>query len=179
MLQIFAVSGMWVADVTVLSAILAVVEIVLERGQGWATSLGEGGLGTRLLAGSPVVRWIDKPYLTAYHLLVFGALLPTVLLFQYRIAALTGLGGAPAPSHAMADCLFYFSAFLAICIFEDFLWFALNWYYPSSLTDLFRGKIWWHTDWIALGPSLKLPRCYFSVGSIALCLFVLRLALAK
>ncbi|HEX4007046.1 MAG TPA: hypothetical protein VHX60_12800 [Acidobacteriaceae bacterium] len=175
MLQIFAVSGMWIAEVTILSAILAVVEIVLERGQGWATALGNDGLGIRLLAGSPLASWIDKPYITAYHLLVFGAVLPTVLLAQSRVAALTGLG---VPATPMGNFLFYFSAFLAICIVEDFLWFALNWYYPTSLTDLFDGKIWWHTGWVALGPSLKLPRCYFSVGGVALCLFVLRLALA-
>jgi hypothetical protein len=51
------------------------------------------------------------------------------------------------------------AAWLAICTMEDFLWFALNWYYPGSLNDLFAGKVWWHTQWIRVG-AVKLPRCY-------------------
>jgi hypothetical protein len=176
--RIFGEVALWVADVAVLGAILAVIEIVLERGQGWASTFNERGLGKKLLAGTPLVRWIDKPYITAYHLLVFGALLPCVLLTQYRIVLLARFGSASGV-HAIPGFLFFFSAFLAICIFEDFLWFALNWHYPSSLTDLLRGNIWWHTDWIALGPSVKLPRCYFSVGGIALCLLTISFVLAR
>jgi hypothetical protein len=53
------------------------------------------------------------------------------------------------------------AAWLAICTVEDFLWFALNWYYPTSLHDLLSGKIWWHTRWVEIG-RIKLPRCYVS-----------------
>ncbi|MFP5230305.1 MAG: hypothetical protein ACLGXA_22040 [Acidobacteriota bacterium] len=177
--RIFGEVGLWVADITVLGAILALIEIVMERERGWASAFDERGLGRKLLAGNPVVRWIDKPYVTAYHVLVFGALLPGVLWTQYRIGVLAGFDFGSGPWHSVAAFLYFFSAFLTICVFEDFLWFALNWYYPRSLTDLLAGNIWWHTDWVQLGPAVKLPRCYLSVGAIALILLLLSFALAK
>jgi hypothetical protein len=178
MWQLLGKAAVWAADVTVLSGILALIEIVIERDRGWASALEERGWGKKLLAGTAVVRWIDKPYVTAYHLLVFGALLPVVLWSQYRMGLLEGLGSASRAHHQLADGLFLFSAFLAICVFEDFLWFALNWYYSGSLTDLLAGDIWWHTGWIALGSSVKLPRFYLSVGGIALGLLAISLILA-
>jgi hypothetical protein len=171
--------AVWAADVTLLSGILALIEIVIERDRGWASALDERGWGKRLLAGTPVVRWIDKPYITAYHLLVFGALLPMVLWSQYQFGVLAGLGFVARAGHPFADVLFFFSAFLAICVFEDFLWFALNWYYSGSLTDLLAGEIWWHTGWVPLGASVKLPRFYLSVGGIALGLLGVSLVLLR
>ncbi|HTV13775.1 MAG TPA: hypothetical protein VME68_03605 [Acidobacteriaceae bacterium] len=171
--------ALWVADVTVLSAILAVVEIVMERDRGWASTFDERGLGRKLFAGNLLVRWIDKPYVTAYHLLVFGGLLPGVLWTQYSIGVLSGFHGAPAGSHSLAAFVYFLSAYLTICIFEDFLWFALNWYYPRSLTDLLAGRIWWHTDWVGVGAGVKVPRCYLSVGGIGLCLLVVSFALPR
>jgi hypothetical protein len=179
MLQLAGKIAMWAADVTVLSLILALIEIVLEKDQGWASTLNQRGWGRKFLEGTPLVRWIDKPYVTAYHLLVFGALLPIALWTQYRIGVLAAFGSTAHTSHAVADGLFLFSAYLAICVFEDFLWFALNWYYPSSLTDLLAGEIWWHTGWVAVGRAARLPRVYLSVGAIALGLLAVSLALAK
>jgi len=169
--------GVWGVDVTILSAILALIEIVIEKDRGWASSLDERGWGKKLFAGTPVVRWIDKPYVTGYHLVVFGALLPLVLWAQYRMGFPAGFGSAS--HHPIADGLFFFSAFLAVCVVEDFLWFVLNWYYPSSLTDLFAGEVWWHTGWVAVGRSVKLPRIYLSVGGIALGLLAVSLFLGK
>ncbi len=179
MLQIVEKITIWCADVTVLSLILALIEIVMEKDQGWASNLNERGWGRKLLEGNPLVRWIDKPYVTAYHLLVFGALLPIVLWTQYRVGVLSGFGSAVHLTYPVADGLFLFSAYLAICVFEDFLWFALNWYYPSSLTDLLAGEIWWHTGWVAVGRSVQLPRVYLSVGGIALGLLAISVVLAK
>ena len=179
MWEIFGKIAVWVTDVTCLSTILAVIEIVIEKDRGWASGLNERGWGKRFLAGTPVVRWIDKPYITWYHLLVFGALLPIVLLTQYRIGVLVEFGPAAGAGYAVADFLFLLSAFMAITVLEDFLWFALNWYYPSSLADLFGGEVWWHTRWIPLGPAVKLPRFYISVGGIAIGLLAVSFALVK
>jgi hypothetical protein len=101
-----------------------------------------------------------------------------VLWNQYRIGVLVGFVSSGRTDHPIAHLLFLFSEFLAICVFEDFLWFALNWYYPSSLTDLFAGDIWWHTRWVPVGPSVKLPRFYISVGAIALCFLAISVALS-
>lgn len=179
MWESFGKVGFWLTDVMLLSTILALVEIVIEKDRGWASAFSGLGLGKKFFAGTPFTRLIDKPYVTSYHLLVFGALLPLVLGIQYRAGVLAGFPFSSRTGHTIADLLFFCSAFLAICILEDFLWFVLNWYYPSSLADLLAGKIWWHTNWISLGPSLKLPRVYLSVGAIALCLLGISFALTK
>lgn len=178
MWQLIERFAFWTVDVTLLSSALAVFEIVLERDRGWASALDERGWGRKLLAGNPLVRLIaDKPYVTSYHLLVFGTILPIVLWTQYQIGVSLGFGAALGSGHAIADSMFLFSALLAICVFEDFLWFALNWYYPRSLSDLLTGNIWWHTEWIPLGRSVKLPRFYISVGSAALLVLAASFAL--
>lgn len=176
MWQLFGTIGFWVTDVAVFSTILALIEIVIEKDQGWASSLNEVGLGKKLLAGTAAVRWIDKPYITRYHLLVFGALLPIALGTEFRM----GIGGwFGLRSGTAADLLFLVSEFLAICVFEDFLWFALNWHYPGSLADLFAGDIWWHTRWVSMGESVKLPRFYLSVGAIAVGLLAVSVGMFK
>ena len=53
---------------------------------------------------------------------------------------------------------------------EDFLWFALNWYYPESLQDLLAGDIWWHTQWVQMG-HIKLPRFYIFTP-VLVCIFL-------
>lgn len=175
--RILGEAAVWGTDVTILSALLALVEIVIEKDRGWASALSDRGWGRKLLEGSALARWIDKPYITSYHLLVFGALLPLALWAQYQAGWFAAFG-LPR-THPVADGLFLVSAFLAVCILEDFLWFALNWYYPRSLADLLAGEIWWHTGWVALAGSVKLPRVYLSVGGIALCLLGASLVLSR
>lgn len=177
--QLFGEVGFWVADVTLFSAVLALIEIVIEKDRGWASALDEAGWGRRLFAGTPMVRWIDKPYVTSYHLLVFGAILPIVLWSQYRIGVLLGFVSSSRAGNPIAELLLLLSKFLAICILEDFLWFVLNWYYPGSLTDLFAGDVWWHTRWIPLGASVKVPRCYVSVGATAIGLLAISVAVSR
>lgn len=179
MWQVFGKVGFWGTNVALLSATLALIEIAIEKDRGWASSLNELGWGRKLLAGTSAVRWIDKPYVTSYHLLVFGALLPMALWMQYQIGILVGAVAAFRIDQLPAVLLFLFSQFLAICVVEDFLWFALNWHYPDSLNDLFAGEVWWHTRWIPMGSSVRLPRCYFSVGALAICLLVISVVLSK
>lgn len=177
MWQLLAKLTFWAADVTLLSSILALVEIVIEKDQGWASALNQRGWGRKLLTGTPVVRWIDKPYVTSYHLLVFGTILPVVLWTQDRTGVLTAFGSASRTTHPVANALLFVSIFLAVCVLEDFLWFALNWHYPGSLDDLLAGKVWWHTRWITFSPSLKLPRFYLAIGFLAVLLLVAGVAL--
>ena len=65
---------------------------------------------------------------------------------------------------------------LLLCVVEDFLWFALNWYYPGSLRELIAGRIWWHTRWWRIG-SIKLPGFYvwgLAVSAVAMVMAVWR-----
>jgi hypothetical protein len=170
--------GGWLADVLALSFALALFEISLEKDQGWASGLSREGLGKPLLQGSPLARLFEKPYITVYHLLMFGVIVPLILAGQCwiiracwvsRTGAIRDLGlltvWQVGPVN-FVPLLSSIAAWLAISTTEDFLWFALNWHYPTSRQDLLAGNIWWHTRWIAIG-KIKLPRCYISALILA------------
>ncbi len=168
----------WLLDVLVLSIFIAVFEIFFEKDNGWASGLSQHGLGKRLWQGTTFVRLFEKPYITVYHLTMFGAIVPLILVGQYWIVRVFLVSHAFAMhdigiltiwqvgSVRFMPLFSIIAAWLAISTIEDFMWFALNWYYPTSLQDLFSGRIWWHTRWIALG-KIKVPRFYISTLVIA------------
>jgi len=170
--------GGWLADVLVLSVALALFEISLEKDQGWASGLSREGLGKQLWQGSAFARLLEKPYITVYHLLVFGVIVPLILAGQCwivrafwvnRTADMRDAGLLTVWQVGSVNFVPLFSsiaAWLAISTIEDFLWFALNWHYLTSMQDLFSGNIWWHTRWIAFG-KIKLPRFYASALILA------------
>lgn len=140
-------------NVLVISLILAIFEISIEKDKGWATGLGPfwgkqyGGL---------IATIAEKHYLTRYHIVMFCGVLPLILVTEY-LRVRTGI-------------LLFVASWLAIGVLEDFLWFVLNWYFPGSLRMLLAGKIWWHPKYWAIG-SIQLPRYYFvsSIYIAALC----------
>lgn len=162
---------LWLADVFTISVTVALFEIVLEKDQGWASGLSASGLGRKLWQGSIFVRCLEKPYLTIYHLLMFGLVLPLILAAQCWVLYLLWSNQGVTIFHrsiltiwrvghvVFAPYLFCIAAWLAICLIEDFLWFAFNWHYPASLHDLLSGNIWWHTRWVRVGTRV-LPRFY-------------------
>jgi hypothetical protein len=168
----------WSVDVVILSAVVALFEIGLERDEGWASGLSQNRLGRRLWQGSLFVHLLEKPYLTAYHFLMFGGVVPLILATQCAlirhvwvgrtfIVRNSGILMVWQVGSAMFSPLFAsVAAWLAICTIEDFLWFALNWYYPKSLQDLLSGNIWWHTQWVQLG-QVKVPRFYIFTPALA------------
>src|ERR1700726_3250961 len=142
----------WLIDVFIFSAALALFEIVLERDEGWASGLSQNRLGRRLWQGSLFVHLLEKPYLTAYHLLMFDVVVPLILTAQCALIRLLWVSRTSIVRNSgilmiwqvgSADFSPLFAciaAWLAICTIEDFLWFALNWYYPESLRDLLSGN---------------------------------------
>ena len=177
-MQLWVVLFAWCINVFVLSLALAIFEILIEKENGWASAIGPRGVGRRLFGGSIIATICEKPYLTAYHLLVFVFILPLILssellLLKSMVAANPGFGSlfvSPAAYLVMKvggvtliPLLFLIAAWLSVLVVEDFLWFLLNWYYPRSLDDLLSGKIWWHTRWLTVG-SIKLPRFYLTTA---------------
>jgi hypothetical protein len=171
----------WLADVVALSSALALFEIVLERGQGWASGLSQRGLGKRLWEGSLFVRLLEKPYITVYHLLIFGLVVPLILLIECWVIRLWW-ARSPLPARGVpvlsvwavgsvrfSPLLSAAAAWLAVSTLEDFLWFAFNWHYPGGLRRLLSGEVWWHTRWVSFRGA-KLPRFYVTVPLIALAL---------
>lgn len=164
----------WGLNVLALSLPLAIFEILLEKQNGWGSALNPNGWGRRLFAGTIVSDLCEKSHLTVYHLFVFVVVMPSILFGELWIVERFAIGH-PAYSHALGSSgaylvmqigqvklmpLFYLiAAWFSLLGVEDILWFALNWYHPTSWTDLLSGRIHWHTRWVSLG-SIKLPRFY-------------------
>jgi hypothetical protein len=178
----FSYYGLWLLNVALVSCAIALFEIVLEKDHGWASGLAQSGLARPLWQGSSLARLLEKPYVTVYHLLLFGAVVPLILAGQCWIIRALWITRAAGVRDAgiltvwrmgsvrFVPLLSGIAAWLAIFALEDFLWFALNWHYPSSMYDLLSGRIWWHTRWITLG-RIKLPRFYLPTLLLA-CIFL-------
>jgi hypothetical protein len=113
------------------------VEIILEKKQGWASGLSQNGIGKRLFRGKLFVRLIEKPYITVYHLLMVGGVIPLTLGIECSIirrlwvdrsfmvchsALLTVWQAGSVRFLPLFSCI---AAWLTICATEDFLWFGL------------------------------------------------------
>ncbi len=157
----------WFTDLLLLSTVLALFEILLERDKGWASGLDEAFWGRHVLKGTLFVQLLEKSYLTVYHLVMFVGVVPLIFLIEYAFLRRFNLGLLPS-APAAALCVLC-SVWFGLAVVEDFLWFVMNWYYPGSLRDLFSGRIWWHTRWVRIG-SRKIPRFYITslVMSLAL-----------
>jgi len=166
----------WGLNVLVVSFVLALFEILLEKNNGWASKLNPCGWGKKVLEGNIVSRICEKPFLTVYHIFIFLIVVPSALAAEYLAVKWSGIGtsvylgalGRPRSCLVMQvgnarvmPLLYAASVWFGIVFVEDFLWFRMNWHYPKSMQDLLSGKIWWHTQWITLG-SIKLPRFYIS-----------------
>jgi len=185
-MQRYVIIFAWTINILVLSFGLAVFEIFVERNNGWGTTLNPSGWGRKLFEGSVLTRICEKPYLTPYHLFMFAFVIPSILVIECLTLKFLGIlhsvhGGPLGISNlsfvieiggVRAEALlFQIATWLSLLALEDFLWFALNWYYPGSLKELLAGKIWWHTRWINLG-SAQLPRYYLST-SLAAAIFLI------
>jgi hypothetical protein len=180
----------WLINVLLLSSSLALFEIILERENGWASGLKRFGLGRPLWRGSLFANFIEKQYLTPYHLLMFGVVIPGIFLGQlYTLhRVLNDVTFTSTHSAVFSTChvgpvafvplLAILAAWLALAALEDFLWFAWNWYYPRSLQDLIQGQIWWHTQWVQIG-TIKLPRFYVVTPPLACVLLAASSLLAR
>lgn len=181
----------WCVNILVISFVLAVFEILLEKNNGWGSGLNPHGWGRKVFEGTFVARISEKPYFTVYHIFMFAAVVPTCLIVEYSVARALGvvhaaysniLGTSNSYLVAQVDkvhfmpFLYFVSVWFAIVFVEDFLWFVMNWYYPNSLQALFSGNVWWHKRWISLG-TVKVPRFYLwsfvlSVTLLSVCLYL-------
>ena len=135
----------FLANVIALSFALAILEVFIEKQNGWATGFGPFW-GKKYFQDGWVAKLCEKHYLTRYHLMMFCLVVPLVLYGEHRwlkIAPLTLI-----------------AAWIEIMVVEDFLWFAINWHFQGSLRKLFAGQIWWHTVYWKIG-KVRLPRFYF------------------
>jgi len=173
-MQLWTVLLAWCLNVLLLSLALALSEIFLEKEKGWASGANPKVAGRKLFRGSVLSDLCEKPYLTAYHLFVFGMIVPLILAGELWLVGAAAIEHPSLANHlvmkiggvAFVPILFLIAAWFCIFVVEDLLWFLLNWHYPRSMRDLLSGKIWWHTRWLTLG-AIKLPRFYLTTALIA------------
>jgi len=145
---------------------LAFFEIVIEKKNGWGS-------------GWPKDKWYAKPFLPDnsvtkllvkilkvesplnYHFLVFGVILTVVFVLEYF--------------RWTDNILLLLASFIGVTVFEDFLWFLLNWHFDSrkQLLKGPNGSIWWHKSWIKISSNYYLPTSYLFAMPLSLILLLL------
>jgi hypothetical protein len=154
---------------------LALFEIWLERFKsGWDGEFTSRFWGKKIRIGF-LNKVFEKAYITPYHFIMFGAIIPALMVVQY--AWLVHLAGRNSLVMEFWDLkivplIFLPAVWLGNAVLEDFLWFALNWHFPDALRKLFRGEFKWHTKWVVVGKGM-VPRFYLTTPGLVIVLLVL------
>ncbi len=142
----------WYAiNVLVVAVPLALFEIWLERFKtGWGGEFRSPFWGYKI-TWRPLCLVMQKTYVTPYHLLMFGLVIPVTLVAQCWLTPLPVVGP-----------VYFLALWIGVATLEDFLWAALNWHYPRALHRMFHQGLSWHTKWIELTQEVKVPRFYIT-----------------
>lgn len=140
----------WYAiNVLVVAVPLAIFEIWLGRFKdGWGGEFRHPFWGYKI-TWRPLCLVMQKTYVTPYHLLMFGLVIPAALGIECWVLR-----------HQIVWPVFFLALWIGVAILEDFLWFALNWHYPGALRRLVREGLSWHTKWVQLSKNVKVPSFY-------------------
>lgn len=156
----------YILNIFLVALPLAIFEIIIERDKGWGSGWQKSKWYAKPFApSSKTVKFLAKilniePPLN-YHIVVFGLVLPSIFLCQYL--------------YVTSNVVLLLACFVAVTVFEDFLWFLLNWHF-TSLRQLFKGPhgtIWWHKRWIRVFKNYYLPGAYFTAVPLSIILLLL------
>ena len=166
----------YLANVFIIALPFAVLEIWLEKFKSeWDGEFNSAFWGKKIQI-KLLLKMTDKTYITVYHFVMFGLFLPGILTLESFVLFHAGqnqfwifeVNGA-----RLIALIFIFAVWLGVAVVEDFLWFLLNWRYPKALGKLFKAELAWHTHWISLTNSIKLPRFYITAPIVVVILFVI------
>ncbi|TXH00255.1 MAG: hypothetical protein E6P95_03950 [Candidatus Moraniibacteriota bacterium] len=159
-------SILFILNVVIIALAGAIIEIVMEKENGWGGALdkktwygkviGENNRVLKFLARSAGV-----PYFFGYAIAMYFVLVPSILLFEYTVFD--------------QSIVFFIVIYFSILALEDFTWFLLNPYF-HSLRELLKGpngSIWWHKKWVKIGNQCYLPKSYFISIVVVLTLLIL------
>lgn len=166
---------LYIANVLVLAIPLAFFEIWLENFKsGWDGEFTDPFWGRK-------IRWrwmntlFEKAYVTPYHLVMFGAVIPGITFLEYWIFHILSGGSWLIMSFrgiTIVAPIYIVAVWIGNAVVEDFFWFAFNsWFkfrFPDALDKLFRGEFKWHTKWVRVTRSAVLPRFYFTAPVVIL-----------
>ncbi len=165
----------YLLNVGVISLFLALFEIYLEKYKS-----GFGGEFTspfwgRKLKPSLLIKAFQKAYVTPYHLIMFGLILPTIYFGEYVILEHGHLTQLVTTFNGMmlVPIIYLVAVVIGVMTLEDFLFFVFSgliipkWLpekrFDGALQKLLRGEVAWHTEWVHISPSKMVPKFYLQV----------------
>lgn len=174
--------GLYLGNVFIIALPLAILEIWLEKFKaGWDSEFKHHFWG-RKIEIKILLRMTDKAYITVYHFVMFGLLLPMIFIlesfFLFNILK-NGFWITQFESTRFVPLIFFFAVWLGVTVVEDFFWFVLNWRYPEALGKLFKAELAWHTHWIGITKTIKVPRFYITGPIVVFILFIINYILIQ
>lgn len=167
---------LYVSNVLAIAIPLAIFEIWLEKLKtGWGGEFRSPFWGKKIYFGF-LLKIAEKTYVTTYHLVMFGLVLPSLLAIEFFILwhlSKDGFWILNVDGIRFVPVIFLPTVWLGNTVVEDFFYFVFNWRFPGALKKLFRGEMTWHTHYTNLTSSVKLPRFYITYS---ICVFVLLVA---
>jgi len=137
-----------------MALVLAILEVQIEGGQGWAAKLPTWRPG-RDSKWQKIYKIMSGKDMTGYHLAMFS-----FVFLIFHLPFFIGL------RWSMAIELELVSIFFLFIVMWDFLWFVVNPYF--SLKNFHRHHNFWHRNWL-----WKLPTDYYISISISFILATL------
>ena len=132
---------------------LALVEICIEKGQGWGGGLSKDKWyaksilrNTKLGAFIQKITKLDLPL--NFHLIISYVIYPIFLILDYVFLS--------------KNIFLIIAGLFVIMMCADFSWFAFNWNF-DSLTELTKGptgNIFWHKKWVKISATKYIPIMY-------------------
>ncbi len=166
----------FVVNVVVIATPLALFEIWLERYKsGWGGEFYSPFWGYKIefsflskIKLGFLLKILEKTYVTPYHLLMFGLVLPGI--FTAEFLWLKHLAGGVSSwvlpvgfwGISIVPVIYFVALWIGVATLEDFLWSALNWHYENAMSRFFSGDLAWHAKWSELAPGIKVPSFYIS-----------------
>ncbi|MDD3284674.1 MAG: hypothetical protein PHZ07_03715 [Patescibacteria group bacterium] len=155
----------YILNILLIALPLAIFEICIEPSGGWGSSwLKNKWYAKPFIPENKIVKFFVRIFNVEsplnYHLFMFGFIIPAIFLLEYIFIT--------------QNIILLLSGFVAVLVFEDFLWFLLNWRF-DSLKQLLKGpngSIWWHKGWIKVSKNKYLPISYFIMFPISIILLL-------
>ena len=158
---------------------MAIFEIWLERFKsGWGGEFYSPFWGKKLYF-SWVMKSMEKSYISVYHLVMFAGVLPGIYLAEYFLFVhWVGHHGwiLSFEGFTVVPIIYFLAVWMGVAVGEDFLYFLLNWHFPDALRLFFKGELSWHTKWVNITPTKKVPKFYLTTPLYIAGLFALQSA---
>jgi|GEM_PF-1121403 len=175
---------LYILNVLIIALPLALVEIWLEKFKTgpWGDTEFMHPFWGKKIHTRWLCRLMQKKHVTPYHLFIFAFLLTSIMTCEWLLVG--GVSGhgfwVINPSWPLLGSIkiipliFFPAVWIGVAVFEDALWFILNWRAPDSLARLMRKEFPWHTQYWPVNRSRTkwLPKFYIQMPAYLVVMFV-------